>query len=352
MYHLVSIPDLPLESGGVLARPVIAAHSWGQLNAQRDNVILVCHSLTSDSDASVWWPGLIGPGCALDTDRYFVICLNALGSPYGSTSPISAHPDTGERYGHSFPAVTIRDTVRAHRMVLSELGVRSVQLAVGGSMGGMQVLEWSFQDLPVRALAVLAVGGRHSPWGIAWTEAQRQAIYSDPAWNDGDYAPDRPPVRGLATARMMAMISYRTATEFQKRFGRNVVPGNTGSYQVASYLRHHGSRLTDRFDANCYVHLTLQMNTHDVSRGRGCYVDVLSSIEQPTLVVGFSSDILYPLHEQEELACHMPRARLAVIDSVTGHDGFLTESGRVAELLATTFFSPRTRRQAFRHPVS
>lgn len=341
MPNLVSIPDLVLESGDILCLPTVAYEAWGCLNRRGDNTIVVCHSLTSDTNAKSWWPSFIGPGRALDTDRYFVICLNALGSPYGSTSPVSINPRTDAWYGADFPVVTIRDTVKAHHAALLSLGVTEIKLAIGGSMGGMQVLEWSFYGSYVQAIAPVAVGGYHSPWGIAWTEAQRNAIYADSLWQGGRYSPDRPPVKGLAAARMMAMISYRTAGEFNNRFKRSgsQLPGDP--FLVESYLKHHGERINHRFDANCYVHLTRQMNSHDVSRGRGEYVKVLAEISQPTLVVGISSDLLYPIEEQEELALHLPNARLKVIDAPTGHDSFLIESEQIASFV--TAFLNRTR---------
>lgn len=334
MPTLATIPDLPLENGGVLREPTVAYDSWGSLNAAGDNAIIVCHSLTNDSDALSWWASMIGPGCALDTDRYFVICLNVLGSPYGSTSPVTKKPDSEDRYAAEFPSLTIRDTVRAHRSALRRIGVEEAVLAIGGSMGGMQVLEWAFQDEFVRTLAPIAVGGYHSPWGIAWTEAQRRAIYSDPRWLGGAYPDVDPPIDGLATARMMAMISYRAAGEFSKRFGRSTsARRKDGRFNVETYLHRHGEKLVDRFDANCYVHLTKQMNTHDVSRGRGEYEGVLAGIHQPTLVVGISSDVLYPLAEQEELASLIPNAELHVLHAPYGHDSFLIEAEQIARIV-------------------
>ncbi len=329
----ISISDFRLESGCNLRDPVIAYDAWGKLNAAGDNAVVVCHSLTSNSDATSWWTDLIGPGRVLDTDRFFVICLNALGSPYGSASPLSTNPDTERPYGAEFPGITIRDTVCAHRRALQALGVQRIALAIGGSMGAMQVLEWGFQGDYVGALIPIAVGGRHSPWGIAWTEAQRRAIYSDPKWNDGMYPADDPPAEGLAAARMMAMISYRTAGEFDDRFGRNASTDFEPGFSVESYLRHQGKKLVDRFDANCYVHLTRQMNTHDVARDRGRYPEILCELTQPTLVIGISSDVLYPLHEQQELVAEIPNAELIVLRAPYGHDSFLVEADRLADLI-------------------
>ena len=338
----ICISDFHLEEGGVLKNASIVYHSWGSLNRSGDNVIVVCHSLTSDSDAARWWSSLIGPGKALDTDQYFVICLNTIGSPYGSVSPLSINPDTGTNYGARFPKVTNRDTVRAHREALRILYVRRVALAIGGSMGGMQVLEWGFHGDFVDALIPIAVGGKHAPWGIAWTEAQRQAIYADPKWKDGHYSLTDPPVAGLAVARMMAMVSYRSPAEFEDRFGRGPSSDSHPGFSVESYLRHHGQKLVDRFDANCYVHLTKQMNSHDVARGRGRYEDVLGQLSQLALVVGLSSDMLYPLEEQKELASMMPNADLKIIDAPFGHDSFLVVADQLGRVI-----QPFTERLAF-----
>jgi homoserine O-acetyltransferase len=315
-----------LESGKRLRRVPVAYHTWGALNEARDNVIVVGHALTGSSDAADWWDGLIGPGRALDTDRFFVICPNVLASPYGSASPLTANPDTGEPYGPDFPRVTIRDTVRLHRRLLDRLGVRRVVLATGGSMGGMQALEWAFEgDDFVEAIAPIAVNGRHAAWQIGWSEAQRQALYADSKWQGGNYEDD-PPRAGLAAARMAAMVSYRSRASFEERFGRGRTNGEDSSYAVESYLRYQGEKLVGRFDANCYVRLTQQMDSHDVARGRGEYADVLRSIRQPALVVGIDTDVLYPLDEQRALAEHLPNATLEVLRSPHGHDAFLIET--------------------------
>ncbi len=337
---ILTIDTLTLESGAVLRDVPVAYQAWGRLNAAADNAVVVCHALTGNADAADWWGPLIGPGRTLDTDRFFVICLNVLGSPYGTASPLTVNPETGRPYGPAFPRVTIRDTVALHRRALDALGVRQVAVAIGGSMGGMQVLEWAFHRDFVRALVPIAVGGRHSAWCIGWSEAQRQAIYADARWQGGHYDPDDPPAAGLAAARMAAMISYRSRTSFEDRFGRDrMAPSSNGlaaedaPFSVESYLRYQGEKLVQRFDANCYVHLTQQMDTHDVARGRGAYPDVLGSIEQPALVIGIDSDILYPLEEQRELAAHLPAGELAVLHSPHGHDAFLIEFDQLHHLL-------------------
>lgn len=328
MAEVLRLAELPLDSGAVLTDVPIAYQSWGALNAHGDNAVIVCHALTGNTAADVWWGPLIGPGAALDTDRYFVVCLNVLGSPYGSASPVSVRPETGERYGPEFPVATIRDTVRAHRLALEQLGVRRAAFALGGSMGGMQALEWAFEGDFVEGVVPIAVGGRHSSWCIGFSEAQRQAIYADADWKEGRY--DEQPRRGLAAARMIAMLSYRSRASFEDRFGRSRQDGADGLYSVESYLRYQGEKLVDRFDANCYIHLTKQMDTHDVAKGRGSYEEVLGSVEKPALVVGIDSDVLYPVEEQEELARLMPNARLDIISSVHGHDAFLIEFDQLA----------------------
>ncbi len=338
----ITIPQFTLEGGTPLREVPVAYRSWGRLNDAGDNAVLVCHALTGSPDAAEWWDELFGPGRALDPSRDFILCANVPGSPYGSVAPVTANPATGQPYGADFPRFTPRDTVRLHRKLLDRLGVRQVACALGGSMGGMHVLEWAFERTSdgapfVRTLVPIAVGGRHTAWQIGWSEAQRQAIYADPNWQDGRYSEDAPPTRGLAAARMMAMVSYRSHPSFEGRFGREVMdgasPDDASPFAVESYLRYQGEKLVDRFDANCYVRLTQQMDAHDVARDRGDYAAVLRSIEQPALVVGIDSDVLYPLVEQEELADHLPHATLEVLSSPHGHDAFLIELDDLNELI-------------------
>ncbi len=354
MPHTLTLPQFTLENGTTLRDVPVAYQTWGTLNATGDNAVLVCHALTGNTDVADWWDGLFGPGCALDPTDDFVVCLNVPGSPYGSVAPVTTDPDAGARYGPDFPAFTTRDTVALHRRVLERLGVQQVACAIGGSMGGMHVLEWAFETTDggapfVRSLVPVAVGGRHTAWQIGWGKAQRQAIFADPKWQNGEYSPNDPPTEGLATARMMAMVSYRSQPSFEGRFGRDVMPDREGTtYAVESYLRHQGDKLVGRFDANCYVALTQQMDTHDVARGRGDYQTVLRSIEQPTLIVGIDSDVLYPLREQRELVEHLPRATLEVLSAPHGHDSFLIELDALNDLVA----SWRMERDAARSSVA
>jgi homoserine O-acetyltransferase len=333
--EIVHLPSFRLEGGGEFRNVPIAYQAWGRLNARRDNAVLVCHALTGNTAVNDWWGGMLGPGRALDTDKYFVLCANVIGSPYGTLSPLSADPSTGLPYGADFPVPTIRDTVALHRRLLEELGIRRVAFAIGGSMGGMQVLEWAFAGDLVGALVPIGVGGRHSAWCIAWSEAQREAIRLDPAWEGGRYPAGAGPEGGLAIARMVAMISYRSFDSFGHRFGRELETSDaTELFSMAAYLRYQGKKLVERFDANCYMRLTESMDTFDVAQGRGGYHEVLRSIAQPTLVVGIDSDLLYPLAEQRELAEHIPGAELAVLRAAHGHDSFLIEIDELNRIVA------------------
>ncbi|HET6569284.1 MAG TPA: homoserine O-acetyltransferase [Rhodothermales bacterium] len=334
MPESLCIPEFRLENGRVLFDVPVVYQTWGALNDAGDNVVVICHALTGDTDVEAWWGPLLGPGAVFDTDRFFVVCANVPGSPYGTVSPLTVNPETRKPYGPDFPVVTIRDTVALHKQVLDHLGVNQVAVAAGGSMGAMQVLEWAFYGDYVQALIPLAVGGRHSAWCIGWSEAQRQAVYADPKWQGGAYDPSDPPTAGLAAARMMAMVSYRSRRSFETRFGREVMPGGGEEpFAIESYLRYQGEKLVNRFDANCYVRLTQTMDTHDVARGRGPYEKVLRSIKQPALVVGFDSDVLYPVEEQRELAEHIPDAELHVVECLHGHDSFLIEFERLDAII-------------------
>lgn len=325
-FSTLVLESLELESGVVLRHVEVAYQTWGTLNESADNAVVVFHSMTGDSEATSWWGSLVGPDRAINTDTNFVICANLLGSCYGTSGPTSVNPATGETYKASFPACTVRDQVRLHQALVGILGVRQVRCVVGGSLGGFMALEWAVMDPNISEVIAVATSGRHSAWCIAWTEAQRQAIYSDPNWNNGYYEDGTQPEAGLATARMMAMMSYRNPASFTARFGRQqAATDSTPIYAVESYLRYQGQKLVNRFDANSYVRLTQTSNSHDLARGRGDYFDVLRSISSRVLVVGVDTDILFPLQEQRELASGIPNATLEVIPSEHGHDGFLLE---------------------------
>ncbi|MEW2549911.1 homoserine O-acetyltransferase [Streptomyces sp. NPDC047002] len=350
-WHALGRP-LPLESGGELPGVRIAYETWGRLAADASNAVLVLHALTGDSHAAGpagpghptagWWDGLIGPGRALDTDRFHVVAPNVLGGCQGTTGPASLRPD-GRVWGSAFPDLTQRDQVAAEAELAGALGIRRWALVVGGSMGGMRALEWAVsRPESVRSLLVLACPAAASAEQIAWARVQLGAIRADPRWHGGDYhgaAPGRGPHTGLGLARRLAQVTYRSEAEFQERFGRLPQgaedPYRGGRYQVESYLDHHADRLVRRFDAASYVVLTQAMNRHDVGRGRGGTRAALRRVKARTVVAGVDSDRLYPLYQQRELAegirgAWPPR----VITSAHGHDGFLVETGQVGALLA------------------
>ena len=333
---------LVLENGARLAPVEAAYETYGRLNPGGDNAVLVCHALTGSAHVAGdlagdpgWWEPMIGPGRPLDTDRFFVVCTNFLGGCYGTTGPSSADPRTQLPYGLRFPAVSVRDMVTVQHTLLRRLGVSRLATVIGGSLGGMQVLEWAAMfPAMVASIIPIATAVAHSPWCIGLNELSRQAIMNDPAWLQGSYSTDRQPEQGLSLARQIAMISYRSDISFMQRFHRDTVAPATGctlqdqlrvSYQVERYLRYQGTKLVRRFDANTYLSITRSMDGHDLARGRGVMKDVLGGIAVPSLCVGIDSDILYPAHEQREIAAALPRASYTEIHSPHGHDAFLIE---------------------------
>ncbi|MGW4823057.1 homoserine O-acetyltransferase MetX [Streptomyces sp. NPDC004227] len=341
---------LPLEAGGELAGVRLAFETWGRLAPDASNAVLVLHALTGDSHVTGpagpghptpgWWEGLVGPGRALDTDRWFVVAPNVLGGCQGSSGPASPRPDGARSWGGAFPFVTPRDQVAAERDLADALGIDRWALVAGGSMGGMRALEWAV-SYPERtgALLLLATTAAASAEQIAWANVQLHAIRSDPHWRDGDYHDTgRGPGAGLGLARRLAHVTYRCEPELQLRFGRSSQgaehPWHGGRYQVESYLDHHAGKLVRRFDAASYVVLTEAMNAHDAGRARGGVRAALRRVTAPTLVAGVDSDRLYPLAQQAELADGIPHAdRLRVIESPYGHDGFLIETEQVGRLV-------------------
>lgn len=335
---------LVLQYGASLPHVAVAFETYGRLNRARDNVILLCHALTGSAHAAGrgrrdevpgWWDPLIGPGKALDTGAYFVVCSNILGGCYGTTGPSSVNPKTGKAYRLDFPRYTVRDMVAVQRRLLSKLGVTSVKAVIGGSMGGMQVLEWA-ATYPeyLRSIVPIAVGARHSAWAIGLNEVARRAITSDPAWQGGDYPLERQPEHGLGLARAIAMLSYRSMASLESKFGRERVSASRGlletSFEIESYLAYQGVKLVKRFDANTYLYLTKAMDDYDLSEGRGRLEAVLAGMRLPALVMGIDSDVLYPEGEQQQLMEYLPRAEYAGIRSPHGHDAFLIEFSQVA----------------------
>ncbi|MEM7788333.1 MAG: homoserine O-acetyltransferase [Bacteroidota bacterium] len=331
--HTFRLDRFTTERGDRLPDVTVAYRTWGALSEAADNAVVICHALTGDADAAAWWPGLVGEGQLVDPARHFVVCPNALGSCYGTTGPATLDAD-GRRLGSRFPRVTIRDQARLHARLLNHLGVRSVALAAGGSMGGMQALELALVDREagpdrVRRLVLIGMGAAHGAWQIGTSEAQRLAIRADARWQGGDYAADAPPEAGLAAARAHAMMTYRSAHLFGERFGRErheprFTPADP-KYAVESYLRYQGAKLAGRFDAGAYVRLTEAMDDHDVGRGRGreSAQAALARLRADALCVGISSDLLYPPAESRALAELLPCGRYAELDSPFGHDAVL-----------------------------
>jgi len=328
------------ERGGVLPGMRVAYETWGTLDGDGGNAVLVEHALTGDSHVigppgpghptGGWWDGLIGPGRALDTDRFFVVCANVLGGCQGTTGPSSRAPDDGP-WGARFPEVTVGDQVRVEASLADALGIDRWACVVGGSMGGMRALEWAVA-LPdrVETLFFLASGAVATADQIGTQTTQQTAIRSDPRWRGGDYPLDDPPVAGLGIARRIAHLTYRSAFELGQRFGTGVQ--DDGRFAVASYLDHHADKLARRFDAGSYVALTETMNSWDVGRGRGGVDAALARVTARALVAGVDSDRLYPLEQQRQVADALG-VPLQVISSPYGHDGFLIEVETVGQLL-------------------
>lgn len=355
-----------LQLGGVLDEIEIAYETYGRLNAAGDNAVLVCHALTGDAhpashhpgDVPGWWEGMIGPGRYIDTDRWFVVCSNVLGGCTGSTGAASPHPEDGRPYGLRFPLVTVGDMVRAQQRLVEALGVRRLALVVGGSLGGMQALEWAV-TAPHRVERVVAMGApwASSPQAISWNEIGRQAIMTDPAWAGGAYE-GKGPARGLAVARMLAMLSYRSWEDFARRFGRTrPAPGDdpvarrAGDYatrlpeghpfglrfEIESYLHYQGEKLVRRFDANSYLYLTRAMDLFDLgAHGDQAWERVREAGLRVT-VVGIDTDLLYPAEEVRDLHAQL-RARgvdavYREIQSPHGHDAFLLDLDQAGSLV-------------------
>jgi homoserine O-acetyltransferase len=344
------------EGGGRLPEVTVAYETWGKLNPSRSNAVLVLHALTGDTHATGppgaghpspgWWEGLIGPGEAIDTDRYHVVCPNVLGGCQGTTGPGSPGSD-GHPLGSHFPVITIRDQVAVEVELAARLGIEQWACVIGGSMGGMRALEWCVsQPERVARAVILAVGAAATADQIALCALQIRAIRSDPAFQGGDYyGTTRRPLDGLSVARGLGQFTYRTGQEFEQRFGRKAQgeedPFKGGRYAVESYLQHQGERLAGRFDPNSYVTLSEAMNHHDIGRGRGGSAQVLQGVTASVTVAGIVSDRLYPLALQEELIRHLPgHPSLLVIESDLGHDAFLLEIDQVGRILAAALNSP------------
>jgi homoserine O-acetyltransferase len=330
---------LALDQHGLDLPYHLAYKTWGRLNAAADNAILVIHALSGSADIEAWWPDLLGSRKPLDPEHDFVICINLLGSCYGSSGPESLNPQSGGLWKIDFPAISIRDQVRAQAALIKHLGISKLRALIGPSLGGMIALEWALlEPARVDSLILIATTAQHSAQAIANSSCQRAAIRLDPDYRNGFYPSSQQPTQGLALARQMAFITYRSEREFTERFRRE--PGSQQPFAVQDYLQHQGRKFTERFDANSYIRLSECMNSHDIGRGRGSLEAALQSIQQPTLVISLEHDQLYTYAEQALLARHMPNATHELIATRYGHDGFLIETQAMASLL-NRFLKPR-----------
>ena len=343
------------KSGQKIPGFTLRYETYGKPNATRDNAILICHALSGDHHCAGWhaptdkkpgwWNNLIGPGKAVDTNRFFVVCANVLGGCQGSTGPSSINPETGRPYGILFPFVTIRDMVRSQKLLLDHLGIEGLHGVIGGSMGGMQALLFAieFPNFTRRVLA-MATTGRESAQAIAFNEVGRQAIMQDPAWNRGDYPRDGGPRVGLAIARMMAHITYVSDASMDRKFGRKKKDNAAGDaytldmqFEVESYLRHQGQSFINRFDANSYLYITRALDQFDLAQAYGSLEASVAPVEADTLVVGFTSDWLFPPEQNRQLALALlragKRASYAELSTDLGHDSFLLESEQLYTLV-------------------
>ena len=323
-----------LESGGKLPGFQLKYTTLGQLNHERTNVIWICHALTGSSDFTAWWSELFTDDSPFNPRDYFIICANALGSCYGSTGPLSINPVTSKPFYHSFPLLTNRDVVNAFDLLRQELRIERIHTLIGGSLGGMQTVEWAVAQPSVfENIIPIACNAAHSPWGIAFNEAQRMAIAADPTWKEED---ERAGMEGMKVARAIGMISFRT----YETFAHTQAEKNTDKlddFRAASYQRYQGEKLANRFNAFSYWTLTKMMDNHNVGRGRGSVNEALQRIQAHTLVIGIDSDVLFPPQEQKYIAHAVPEAKLKVFASLYGHDGFLVESDLLKKTMKIFF---------------
>lgn len=317
------------ESGALLPALTIAYHTYGTLNADRSNVVWICHALTSNSNAADWWPGVVGESGLFDPAEHFIVCANILGSCYGTTGPLAENPETSKLYFSDFPTITIRDMVQAHILLRQHLGIETIAVLAGGSMGGYQVLEWALQEPQrIEKLFLLCTSATESAWGIAIHTAQRLAIEADPTWNEPNLHAGK---KGLKAARAIGLLSYRNYHIMVAKQSDSDIE-KTDQYKASSYINYQGDKLANRFNAYTYWLLTKAMDAHHIARGRNKTVaQLLASITQPALVIAITSDILCPPEEQRFIARHMPKATLAEMDSSYGHDGFLIEAPTITQ---------------------
>lgn len=314
---------LVLESGKKLHDLQIAYHTYGSLNKKKDNVIWVCHALTANSDVFDWWCGLFGDNCLFNPKDHFIVCANILGSPYGSSNPLSVNNETGLPFYLSFPEITVRDMVKAHQLLADHLKIPEISLLIGGSLGGQQALEWAVSEPEkIKRLVLIATNAQHSPWGIAFNESQRLAITADRTFYSLSPQGGN---KGLKVARSIALLSYRaydTYSATQLEVDNDKISG----FKASSYQNYQGEKLVNRFNAYSYYLLTKVMDSHNVGRKRKSVEEALKKVKAKTLAIGISNDVLFPPAEQRFLSEHINNARYVELNSFYGHDGFLIET--------------------------
>jgi homoserine O-acetyltransferase/O-succinyltransferase len=320
------------ETGSIINGLEFAYHTYGTYNKEQNNVVWICHALTANSDAADWWPGMVGEGRFYDPAKYFIVCANVLGSCYGTTGPLSINPDSGRQWLHDFPEITIRDIVKANDLLREHLQIEKIHTVIGGSIGGFQSMEWAIMKPNLfDHIVLIACSAKASPWVIAFNESQRLAIMADatfsinqPTETDG--------LQGMKAARSIALISYRTAEAYNLTQAE-VDNDKINDFKVSSYQRYQGDKLVKRFNAYSYMILTRFIDSHNISRGRQNIEELLKAVKARTLVIGITTDILYPVHEQKLLATLFPDAIYKEIYSDFGHDGFLIENDQLREVL-------------------
>ena len=334
-----------LESGKTLPEFQLGYTTLGKLNAAKDNVIWITHALTANSNPAEWWDGLVGDGKFFNPENHFIVCANVLGSNYGSTNPLSTNPETGNKYYHNFPEITIRDIINAFELLRKKLGITKIHTLLGGSLGGQQAVEWGIQQPNlIENLFLLATNAKHSPWGIAFNETQRLAISADRTWFS--YSDDAG-LKGLKTARAIALLSYRNYNTYSSTQEDN--EEKIGAYKASSYQNYQGEKLVNRFNAFSYWHLTKVMDSHNVGRQRGGVKEALALIKANTLVVAINSDILFPVSESEILANGILNSQFLILNSSYGHDGFLIETEQLKTIFENFYISNTLKKKIYEY---
>ena len=322
---------ITLESGAVLAEVDITYDTFGTLNEAKDNVIWVCHALTANSDVADWWPHTVEEGRFLDPTRYFIVCANFLGSHYGTTSPLSVNPTTGEKYYYDFPQITVRDMVKCHQLLAKHLGIERVKLLIGSSIGGFQCMEWAISEPKfMESVALIATTTCTEPWAAAFNESQRMAIRTDKTW--GEHRDDAG-IDGMAVARSIALISYRGGAAYNATQQDENPAEASFTRRAHSYQQYQGEKLRRRFNAMSYYRLSEAVDSHNIARGRGSIAEALEKIEARALVVAISSDILFPPEAHTPMREHIRDVEYHLIESEFGHDGFLVEHEKLNTII-------------------